>query len=208
MKRIIAFGNSNTWGYDAKTRGRYSSEVRWTGIVQKKLFGAEIIEEGFCGRTTVFDRGRKGICGLESLCGLENNRIRADGAIIMLGTNDCKTVYNAEATDIGRGMEQCLNILENIVGAKNILLVSPILLGDDVYTKDPDFGEKSVKVCRQIREVYREISEKHGTEFLDAAQFAEPCKEDSEHLDEKGHYALALGILGSNFIKSRFPNMG
>lgn len=36
-KRIVCYGDSNTWGYDAITNGRFSDEVRWTGKLQKKL---------------------------------------------------------------------------------------------------------------------------------------------------------------------------
>ena len=52
MKQILCFGDSNTWGYDAITDGRFPDEVRWTGKLQEKL-GAEytVIEEGLCGRT-------------------------------------------------------------------------------------------------------------------------------------------------------------
>ena len=45
-KRIVCYGDSNTWGYDAITDGRFPDEVRWTGKLQEKL-GAEytVIEE-------------------------------------------------------------------------------------------------------------------------------------------------------------------
>ncbi|MFR0962663.1 MAG: hypothetical protein ACLSGB_12965 [Dorea sp.] len=50
----MCYGDSNTWGYDAITDGRFPDEVRWTGKLQEKL-GAEytVIEEGLCGRTAV-----------------------------------------------------------------------------------------------------------------------------------------------------------
>ena len=31
---LLAFGDSNTWGYNAKTGGRYPKEVRWTGVLE------------------------------------------------------------------------------------------------------------------------------------------------------------------------------
>ena len=41
MKSILAFGDSNTWGFVPGTRQmeRFPWEVRWTGILQKKKEG-------------------------------------------------------------------------------------------------------------------------------------------------------------------------
>lgn len=68
-KRILCYGDSNTWGYDAFTDGRFPDEVRWTGQLASFL-GQEytVIEEGLCGRTTVFeDPLNEGMSGLSYL---------------------------------------------------------------------------------------------------------------------------------------------
>ena len=56
MKEILCFGDSNTYGLIPKTNGRYDREVRWTGLLQDALKndGFRVLEEGLCGRTTVF----------------------------------------------------------------------------------------------------------------------------------------------------------
>lgn len=62
-KRILCFGDSNTWGYDGQTGLRFAEDVRWTGVLQS-LLGPEytVLEEGQNGRTTVFaDRMREAI---------------------------------------------------------------------------------------------------------------------------------------------------
>ena len=55
-KHILCFGDSNTWGYCAQTNERYADNERWTQVLQK-LLGSDwmLIEEGLCGRTTVFE---------------------------------------------------------------------------------------------------------------------------------------------------------
>lgn len=55
MKNILFFGDSNTYGYKPDKSGRYDYDVRWTGRIAN-LLGNEynIIEEGLCGRTTIF----------------------------------------------------------------------------------------------------------------------------------------------------------
>ena len=36
-KRIVCFGDSNTWGHVAITGGRYDENTRWTGRLQNLL---------------------------------------------------------------------------------------------------------------------------------------------------------------------------
>ena len=62
MKRILCYGDSNTWGFDSrrtKEAGyviRFPEHVRWTSIAADVL-GSDycILEEGLNSRTTVFD---------------------------------------------------------------------------------------------------------------------------------------------------------
>ena len=75
MKSVLAFGDSNTWGLVPGTgsRVRYPENIRWTGLLQSRLNDTRVIEEGLCGRTTVFEDelrgGRKGLSPLANLFG-------------------------------------------------------------------------------------------------------------------------------------------
>lgn len=97
MKQILCFGDSNTWGLDGETGKRFPWEERWTGILQEKLADRDIriVEEGLCGRTTIFEDplrlGRRGTELLPTL--LETHT--PDAVVLMLGTNDCKTIFGA-----------------------------------------------------------------------------------------------------------------
>ena len=79
MKRhVICLGDSNTHGYcgaqegETLCGGRFSEAERWPCLLQRAL-GEEylVIEEGLCGRTTVFEDplrdGRKGTALLPTL---------------------------------------------------------------------------------------------------------------------------------------------
>ena len=47
MYRILCYGDSNTWGYNAETGDRFPEDVRWTGVLQGLLGPAvRILEEG------------------------------------------------------------------------------------------------------------------------------------------------------------------
>ena len=54
-KRILCIGDSHTWGYIPLTDHiRFDANVRWTGVLQKKLGkNYEVIEEGLNSRTLV-----------------------------------------------------------------------------------------------------------------------------------------------------------
>ena len=199
MKQILAFGDSNTWGLVPGTGERYPEHIRWTGILRKAVagLGFRILEDGVCGRTTVFqDPSRSGRRGIESLAQYKE----ADGidaAILMLGTNDCKKAFRATPEQIGCGLEQCLLKLEALVSPEKILVLSPILLGKDVWRpeKDPAFDRISIETSAALKPVCQHIAEKLGVHFLAASDHAEASSVDDEHLNAEGHEHLASAIL-------------
>jgi lysophospholipase L1-like esterase len=196
MKQILAFGDSNTWGLipGSQPKKRYPWGVRWTSLLQEKSSDLRVAEEGLCGRTTVFEDGlRPGRKAVNSLDPLLESQYPVDGVILMLGTNDCKSFYNASAYVIGKGIERCLDILEKYVAPENILLVSPIYLGDDVWRpeKDPEFSSNSVATSKELRDVYAGIAKRRGTAFLAASDYVTASTIDDEHMDEDGHKVFA-----------------
>ena len=85
-------GDSNTWGYDAETNGRFPDDVRWTGRLSERLGDSyTVIEEGLSGRTTVFeDPLNEGMSALPYLYPCLMSHAPLDYMVVMLGTNDCK----------------------------------------------------------------------------------------------------------------------
>ena len=195
MKQILCFGDSNTWGLVAGTMKRHSWNERWTGILQERLMNQDIrvIEEGLCGRTTVFEDerrgGRRGVDVFPVL--LETHT--PDLTVIMLGTNDCKAAYGATAEEIGQGIELLLDQLDRYAPESRTLLVSPIHLGSQVWKDeyDPEFNTESVRISRELKRVYGKIAGDHRIEFMAASDYACPSADDMEHLDKNGHLALA-----------------
>ena len=37
MKRILCFGDSNTYGYKPDRSGQFNENIRWTGLLSKSL---------------------------------------------------------------------------------------------------------------------------------------------------------------------------
>lgn len=196
---ILCFGDSNTYGYKPDKTGRFDENTRWTGILQKKL-GSEyhIIEEGLCGRTTIFqDELREGRRGLDLIGVTVEMQTPVDLMILMLGTNDCKTRYGASAAVIARGLDQVIRKARKSSPVPfDILVISPIHLGKGVGEPDfdPEFNSGSEIVSRNLAAEYRKVALQNHAAFLNAADFAAPSTTDREHLDETGHAALADAI--------------
>lgn len=199
MKTVLCFGDSNTYGYRPDNKQRYSSDVRWTGILKSLLSKNDIdlIEEGLVGRTTVFeDSLRAGRKGSDFIVPILETHAPIDELVIMLGTNDCKTVYNASAKVIGLGIENLIKKVRAYNPNQKILLISPIHLGDEVWKDefDPEFNKNSVQVSKELKDEYAKIAIKYNCRFLAASDVASPSPIDQEHLDENGHAALAKKI--------------
>ena len=90
--------------------------VRYPGVLQE-ILGADyhVVEEGLCGRTTIYEDPtrycRKAVDYIEPCL---YSHFPLDCIVIMLGTNDCKTVFRAQADEIKDGLAQVIKIIRNI----------------------------------------------------------------------------------------------
>ena len=204
-KHIVCFGDSNTHGYcadpaDCADGGdRYNEEERWTCLLQKVL-GEEylVLEEGLSGRTTVFpDPLHESMAGLYVIYSTLMSHEPADLLIIMLGTNDTKARFGANAACIGIGMERLVMKAKTVPawrnGKPNILLIAPPHIGEGLYLRPegepmgPGCPEKS----RGVAKYYAAVAQNQGCAFLDAEGIAEFNTLDCMHLTRKGHRQLA-----------------
>ncbi len=135
MKEILCFGDSNTYGLIPGTKNRYGRDTRWTGLIEQQLYGkgCRIIEEGLCGRTTVLRMSCARAEKVQRFADSLESHAPVDRVVLMLGTNDCKTFYNASAEVIGLGVERLVEQIRKADKNIRILLISPIQLGEGVW---------------------------------------------------------------------------
>ena len=203
MKSVVCFGDSNTYGHDPVTMDRLPDSVRWTCLLQK-LLGNEfkVIEEGLNGRTTVFDDPNDDWKnGVDYIKGILCTHRPVDYLVIMLGTNDMKTVYNASLEAIADGLNEIVQRAEKVMDLKQgyvpkILIVSPPEISTDILTGPfaDSFNEVSIDKSKRLADYYKKVADKHGCGFLDAKQYIRPSVEDGLHLDPNGHKGLAKAI--------------
>jgi lysophospholipase L1-like esterase len=197
VRRILCFGDSNTWGSNPATRARFPADVRWTGVLAKTLgVKYEIIEEGLRGRSMVFDDPllphRNGSRYLAP-CILSHQPI--DAIVIMLGTNDLKNRFGVSAAEIAVGMKELVRIVRTIPlegpsdKMPEILIVSPPMLGK----RKPDFvaqfsgaDEKSKGLGAAMAAMAAELK----VPFLDVAPVVTTGDHDGVHFPPKEHAKL------------------
>ncbi|MGD0639287.1 MAG: SGNH/GDSL hydrolase family protein [Roseiarcus sp.] len=199
MTVIVAFGDSNTWGYDPKSATRFEPDVRWTGVMQRELGpGHRVVEEGLNGRTTVFDDpiepDRR---GADYLPPCLRSHAPLDCLIIALGCNDMKTRFSATPGDIANGAERLVRIARaEALGpggaAPAILLVAPPPIGELTELAEMFEGarEKSLVLARR----YRDVAERQRVGFVDAGQFIACSNLDGIHFEAEAHAILGRAM--------------
>lgn len=189
----MCFGDSNTWGYAPGSGERYPRSVRWPGLLQESLgTSAHVIEEGLCGRTTVFDDPHIDIRnGKRALPYCLETHKPLDTVIFMLGTNDCMHKHSATAFDIARGMSVLVEMTQ-AAGVRDILVVALAPITKLTTFAEPFAGgrEKSLSLAER----YATMAAQFGTAFLDAGAVVRSSDLDGFHLDADAHRALAMAI--------------
>lgn len=201
MKKILCYGDSNTWGHipcSGTPSERYARDVRWPGVIRDTLgVGYEVIEEGLSGRTTIWDDpNEEHMNGETYLIPCLQTHRPIDLVIIMLGTNDLKEQFSVRAVEIAAGVEKLVGIIQNSIAGQNrdapkILLICPVPVKNIMNFPGLD---EAVKKSRQMKDHYKDVAERCGCTFLDASTVTDVSKEDGIHLDENGHKSLGKSV--------------
>lgn len=204
-KRILCYGDSNTWGYDPVTKDRFDAETRWTRVLARALGpGYEVIEEGLNGRTTVWDdpiEGHKN--GKEYLVPCLETHRPLDLVVIMLGTNDLKKRFSLSAFDIAEGAGVLVALTQTsaagLAGAPPpVLLLAPPPIAE--LTEFADMFEGAGPKSRKFSEQFARVACERGCAFVDTANIIVSSPVDGIHFEAAEHgklgEALAATIRG------------
>lgn len=195
MKRILCYGDSNTWGCIPGVYARYPEAVRWTGIMAKQLGdGYWIHEDGINGRSTVWNDPenpcRNGLAGI----GYALYRSKPlDLVIVMLGTNDLNyTDANGYENGLCVLTEQILSAQRIFPGTSDVFSDNPRLLLISPIRTTPQMPqyEQSCLLSQSTQRVARRF----GVPWMDAAKFAQASTADGYHMDADNHRLLGVEI--------------
>lgn len=205
-RRVLCYGDSNTYGYDPATDGRYGETERYPRRLQA-LLGEEwsVIEEGLSGRTSVFDDPiTEGLNGLSLVTPILMSHCPLDTVIIMLGTNDVKARFGCSAYLITKGITR---LVRKVLYTEcwrdphhpDVLVVAPTPIRpgyyDKMYGHEMGLGcdERSAEIAEKLAPLLLPIP---GVRFLDAGTIpGVVCSDiDDMHLTREAHACLAAAL--------------
>lgn len=199
MKRVLCYGDSNTWGYNPVTQERFDKHERWTGQLSRMLGNDyDVIEEGLNGRTTVWDdpiEGYRNGRGYLIPC-LESHK-PLDLVIILLGLNDLKRRFSVSAFDVAEGAGVLVQIVQKsnagmMGGAPQVLLMAPPPVGK--LTAFAELFEGAEAKSHKLAEHYRRVAVELKCHFLDTSTVIFSSDLDGIHFEQSEHARLGQAV--------------
>ena len=196
MKKILCFGDSNTFGFIPLNGQRYSKNVRWSGILAQEL-GADfvVVEDGLNNRTAFNPNLQsKQHCAISAL--KETIKQNFDIVILQIGINDSQFIYNTTEKSLEERISALVEIIKNYNPKTKIVLLSPNIIQKQIL-KSPFnalFNETSIEKSKYYSKVYKKISEKYKIEFLDLEKIAKTSDIDGLHYEPVEHKKIAQAV--------------
>lgn len=200
--RVVCYGDSNTYGADPRTGGRFDDDVRWTTRLGALLGDRyEVRPEGLSGRTTVFDDPLcEGLSGLATLRPVLSTNSPIDLLILMLGTNDCKARFAATGYNIAEGLRVLLQTAKQLPvwrDGPRILVLAPMKIDPRIETVPTVYGHMgpgcAEKSAAMVPWMLRFAAEE-GCDALDINPFVSPNELDWMHISELSQLPLAKAV--------------
>jgi lysophospholipase L1-like esterase len=197
MKRILCYGDSNTWGYDPVTQDRFDDQTRWPRVLGRILGpGYEVIEEGLGGRTTVWDDPIEGYKnGRDYLIPCLESHRPLDLVIILLGTNDLKKRFSLSAFDIAQGAGVLVRVVQASLAGRGGQSPPVLLLAPPPLAPLTEYGEMfagAASISQKLAAHYARVAQGLGCAFWDTGQVVVSSPLDGIHLEGEQHRRLGL----------------
>ena len=204
MKKIICYGDSNTFGYNPSDGTQYDENTRWTSILQNKLGTEyEVINEGMCDRTG-FVNNPKGFMfsAPKHFPKLISKSEDIDLLVLWLGTNDLQFQYDISMGAIEKGLENLIKLAKEKV--KNIIIIPPVILSEKVLEGPFNFQFDNVSVVksRKIGRIFRQIDNIYQCGYFDVNKITTPSDIDGLHYDENSHKIIGEKL--AEFVRENF----
>lgn len=203
MKKIICYGDSNTFGFNPNDGSRFDENTRWTSVLQKNLgAGYEVVNEGMCDRTGFIDNDKGFLFSAQRHFPKIMAKFKdADILILAIGTNDLQFKYDLALRQIENGLENLIVIAKKYVN--RIILIPPVILNNNIIEGyfNCQFDETSITKSKKVQKIYKKLSKLYGLEYFDLNEYVKPSTTDGLHYDKDGHkiisnklYSYILGI--------------
>ena len=213
-KRIMVFGDSNSFGYVEDAQGivgRLPLDTAWPGRMAALLgFDYEVVVEALSGRTTRIDSPEDsgtgiipgaGMNGADYLPAALSSHMPLDMVVIMLGTNDFRKDRNQSAPDIAASLMELVSIVKKgewqqrtKFAIPQVLVICPPKL-NLTTSSYANFFEGSLVKSEALPELLKPMVESAGALFFDAATVVPFAQGNDEiHLTPQNHAVLAEAV--------------
>lgn len=204
MKKILCFGDSNTYGYTPATGVRFDECTRWTGrlsaLLEKEYL---ILEEGMNNRNGFFKNPQSiKMCGVDYLPIYLQNHKDIDICILALGTNDAQFFYNLDKQTVQNGLQSLTNSLLDANSETKIIIIPPVKIQPNILNGifSMQFDLSSVKRIEDTFEEYKNFAQTNGFYYLDLNEFVKPSEADGLHYSLDSHKIIAEKV--AEFVRS------
>ena len=214
MKKVLIYGDSNTWGDNFILGNRIPDDKQWPNILQNSL-GSEykVIQEGLPGRLAGNDEKEKIYKnGKDTFLSIFRTHSPVDVLIISLGTNDLQLKYEKNyiniISDLAWYKNTVCEMFENIEDRKKyfinealpkIIYILPVNF-DYINNANVIFNINSEEKRKLIiQEFFKYVKNVETISFSDITLF-----EDGVHLDFNGHKLMASEV--KNVLKNGNTN--
>ena len=193
MKKIICYGDSNTFGLNPEDFSRYDENTRWTSILQKNL-GSEykVINEGMPNRTGFVDNPEGILYSAqkhfpETLLKIDS----FDTLILAIGTNDLMFQYNITFDTAEKGLNNLIKTAKEKMN--NIIIIPPIVLSENILNGffGSMFDKTSIVKSKEIGEVFKKAAAENNCIYFDINEFVKPSETDGLHYTKNSHKIMA-----------------
>ncbi|HPS56571.1 MAG TPA: GDSL-type esterase/lipase family protein [Spirochaetota bacterium] len=204
MKKILCYGDSNTWGCSPADGSRFGEDVRWPMVMASCLgSGFEIIEDAKCGRTVLDLNSDPELNGISWIQSKVESYMPLYLAIICLGTNDVFDPGELPLTRILAGLEKITGIVRESHIKQSIVSPHIILLTPVMHTAQPEemnFYRLQINKTAALIAEYTILARETGSLCLDISGIITASDKDGSHLERESH--IKLGRTVAEYIKS------
>lgn len=215
--RILAYGDSNTWGWIPVAEGfpaeRQPDDARWGGVLEAALAkttgeAVTVVVDGMVGRRTDLDGAADDgavaaadFNGAAGLPGAVARNMPLDAVVIMLGTNDLQAGAERAPADVaaaviamGETVEGLNQPLFTVYDAPEVLVVAPPAYGDTSTTGLGALFGAGEEPSKQLGEAFLAAGDGTEIDVFDAATVVADLGVDGIHMTAEAHADLGAAL--------------
>lgn len=197
MKKILCFGDSNTYGYNPHSGNRYDKNTRWTGVLQK-LAGSdyEIIEAGGNNRTA-FSDNPNGIQFTGYILLPQYLKENYETIILAIGINDLQKFYNPSIKEFEKSIRYFVSITVEQAPESKLIMLSPSHIEENILNSNFRFlfDKTSIEKSKKITAIYEKIAGEYNCKLLDLNKIVKTSKIDGLHYEPEEHKKIAESVI-------------